>query len=91
MSRHDPLEVERHEKSTWEAAASIYADTAGLLTALSGQAELISEFGEIAHDSRVLDLGCGPGQLTDALSRVAGEVRGVDFAEPMVAAAQRQP
>lgn len=89
MSRHDPLEVERHEKSTWEAAASIYADTAGLLTALSGQAELISEFGEIAHDSRVLDLGCGPGQLSDALSRVAGEVRGVDFAEPMVAAAQR--
>ena len=41
MSKHDPLEVERHEKSTWETAANIYADTAGLLTALSGQAELI--------------------------------------------------
>jgi len=89
MSKHDPLKVERHEKSTWETAANIYADTAGLLTALSGQAELIKEFGEIVQDSRVLDLGCGPGQLTDALSRVADEVEGVDFAEQMVAAAHR--
>lgn len=89
MSRPDPLEVERHEKSTWEAAAGIYADTAGLLTALSGQAELAREFGGIAQDSRVLDLGCGPGQLADALSEVAGEVHGVDFSERMVAAAQR--
>ena len=53
MPEHDPSEVERHEKSTWESTADIYADTAGLLTALSGQAELVVEFGCIDRNSRV--------------------------------------
>jgi len=89
MSEYDPLEVERHEKSTWESAADIYTNTAALLTALSGQSELIVEFGRIDQHSHVLDLGCGPGQLTDALSKVAGQVEGVDFAEQMITVAQR--
>jgi SAM-dependent methyltransferase len=89
MPEYDPTEVERHEKSSWESAADIYADTAGMLTALSGQAELIIDFGQIDENSRVLDLGCGPGQLSDALSKVANEVEGIDFAEQMIAAAKR--
>ena len=89
MSEHDPIDVERHEKSTWESVADIYTDTAAILTALSGQFELAVEFGQIDKNSRVLDLGCGPGVLTDALSKVAGEIEGVDFAEQMIAVAQR--
>jgi SAM-dependent methyltransferase len=89
MSEYGPLEIERHEKSTWESVADIYTDTAGQLTALSGQFELALEFGQIDQNSRVLDLGCGPGQLTDALSKVAGDVEGVDFAEQMIFVAQR--
>jgi ubiquinone/menaquinone biosynthesis C-methylase UbiE len=89
MSEYDPLEVEQHEKSTWESVAEIYTNTAAMLTALSGQFEIVVEFGLIDQKSRVLDLGCGPGQLTDALSKVAGQVEGVDFAEQMIGVAQR--
>jgi ubiquinone/menaquinone biosynthesis C-methylase UbiE len=89
MSEYDPLDVEQHEKSTWESVAEIYTDTAGQLTALSGQFELAVEFGLIGQNSRVLDLGCGTGLLTDALSKVAGEVEGVDFADQMISVAQR--
>ena len=89
MSEYDPLEVERREKSTWEYVADFYANTVAFGTTLSGQFELVVEFGLIDHDSHVLDLGCGPGQLTDALSKIAGEVEGVDFAEQMIVVAQR--
>ncbi len=89
MGQSDPVDIERHEKSTWESAADIYAEAVGFMTALSGQPELATEFGEINDRSRVLDLGCGAGQLTDALARIAGEVEGVDFAENMIRVAQR--
>ena len=84
MPEYDPIEVERHEKSTWESTAGIYAGTAGFLTALSGQLELVVEFGKINKGSHVLDLGCGPGQLTHALSKEADRVEGVDFAGNMI-------
>jgi len=85
----DPIAIEEHEKSAWESSAHIYADTGGVLTALSGQAELAVGFGEIDSECRVLDLGCGPGQLTEALSSVAGAIEGVDFADNMIDVAQR--
>jgi ubiquinone/menaquinone biosynthesis C-methylase UbiE len=88
VPEYDPLEVEHHEQSTWESAADIYADTAGLLTARSGQSELAIEFGEIEQGNRVLDLGCGPGQLTVALSNFAGAAEGVDFSENMIRVAR---
>ena len=89
MPDFDPTEIEQHEKSAWEASAEIYAGTGGMFTALSGQAELAVAFGEIDADCHVLDLGCGPGQLMDALSKVAGRVEGVDFAENMIGVAQQ--
>ena len=89
MSEHDAGQVERHEKSTWESVADIYTDTAATLTALSGQFELVVEFGQIDKNIQVLDLGCGPGVLTGALSKVAGDIEGVDFADQMIAVAQR--
>lgn len=89
MTEFNPAEIEKHEKSAWEASAEIYAETGGTLTALSGQAELAVDFGEIDRDCHVLELGCGPGQLTEALSKVAGTVEGVDFAENMIRVAQQ--
>ncbi len=88
MPEYDPIEVERHEKSTWESTAGVYAETAGFMTALSGQPELVVEFGKLNKGSHVLDLGCGPGQLTNALSKNAGKVEGVDFAANMIREAQ---
>ena len=55
---------------------------------MSGQLELAVEFGEINKDTHILDLGCGPGQLTHAISKVASKAEGVDFAENMVRAAE---
>jgi len=54
------------------------------------QAELATEFGRITRADHLLDLGCGPGILTDALSRVAGEAEGVDFAANMIRVARRR-
>ncbi len=89
MPERDPTEVERHEHSTWQSAADIYEHTVGLLSALSGQADLAVECAVIDKTSDVLDLGCGPGQLTHAISKMAGRVEGVDFAAKMISAAQR--
>ncbi len=54
MPEYDPIEVERHEKSTWESTAEVYAETAGFMTALSGQPELVIEFGQLNKGSHVL-------------------------------------
>lgn len=89
MPDFDPTEIEKHEKLAWESSADTYADTGGTLTALSGQAELAADFGKIDKGCQVLELGCGPGQLTEALSKVAGAVQGVDFAENMIRVAQQ--
>ena len=76
MPDFDPAAIEEHEMSAWQSSAEIYAQTGGVFTALSGQVELVTAFGEIDQRCRVLDLGCGPGQLTDAISRVADAVQG---------------
>ena len=88
MSDYDPSEVERHEHETWESSAEVYAEAAGLLTALSGQCEIVINAGEINSRSRVLDVGCGPGQLSAALAEAAGLIEGIDFSEKMIAAAR---
>lgn len=88
MSQSDPADVERHEHETWEAAADIYAEAVGFMTALSGQPEIAIEVGQIDSRSKVLDIGCGPGILSAALAKCAGQVDGIDFSERMIIAAR---
>lgn len=89
MSRFDAVEVERHGHDTWEAAAEIYVDAIGFMTALSGQLEIAAEVGEIDSETRVLDVGCGPGLLSAALAERGSQVVGIDFSEKMIAAARK--
>ena len=69
MSGQNPSEIENHEKNTWESTAEIYAESVGIITALSGRTQLIHEYGGINENCCILDLGCGPGQLTDLSAR----------------------
>ncbi len=77
-------EIENNENAPWQKAAATYADTTGRISALSGQAEIAIEFGAIDENCTVLDLGCGPGQLSAAIAPFAGEVIGGDSSENMI-------
>jgi SAM-dependent methyltransferase len=90
MSDRDPSAVEARELESWEASASSYAEVLGFATALGGQYELAVELGQISSTSRVLDVGCGPGQLTAQLAAVAESVAGVDFSPSMIAEARER-
>ena len=89
MADFDPKGVDAHEHESWEAAAGSYAETTAFATALSGQLEIAVELGAITASSTVLDVGCGPGQLTAALSKIADAVFGVDFSEHMISEARK--
>ncbi|HEX5405229.1 MAG TPA: methyltransferase domain-containing protein [Pseudonocardiaceae bacterium] len=56
----------------------------------SGFNEALLDAADISERARVLDLGCGNGQLTRAAARRArlGRVTGVDLSEPMLARAR---
>ncbi len=88
MADYDPAQVEKHELETWESTADVYAEAAGFMTALSGQRDIAVAAGAIGEGSSVLDVGCGPGQLTAALAERAGRVEGIDFSDRMIAAAR---
>ena len=77
-------EIENNEKTPWQKAAATYADTTGRISALSGQAEIAIEIGAVDENCTVLDLGCGPGQLSAAIAPFAGEVIGGDSSENMI-------
>jgi SAM-dependent methyltransferase len=90
MSDDDPNAVEARELESWEASASLYADVLGFATAHGGQHELAVDLGQISSTSRVLDVGCGPGQLTALLAGVAASVTGIDFSPGMIAEARER-
>lgn len=79
------------DRASWEEAWSgqLYEDAIALITSQSGQAELAIQYGQITNQSRVLDLGCGPGTLSESMARVAQSVVGVDFLESMIEQAKR--
>ena len=68
---------------TWDPAA--YARDGAFVHALAGG---VVEWLAIQPGERILDLGCGDGQLTARLASVGAEVRGVDASAAMVKAAR---
>ncbi len=90
MIKTDPTDIEKHEHATWEAAAGLYIESMGFMTAESGQLEIAVEVGQIDSRSYVLDVGCGPGILSAQLAKHAGHVSGIDFSEKMVTAARAE-
>ena len=78
-----------HVRETWDRSAGIYADK--IAPAALGY-QLILETGYIKEGSRVLDIGCGPGNFTATYAEVGADVVGVDLAPQMIGvAAKRYP
>jgi SAM-dependent methyltransferase len=90
MENEETETIEARELRSWEAYAPAYADVLGVVTALGGQYELALELGRISSADRVLDVGCGPGQLTALLDQVAGSMTGIDFAPRMIEEARNR-
>ncbi|MEV7097935.1 class I SAM-dependent methyltransferase [Amycolatopsis sp. NPDC051045] len=76
----------------WIAVRSSYDVVAGNYSALvledlarqPVQQGLLKAFAELARGGRVIDAGCGPGQITAHLHTLGLEVRGVDLSPGMV-------
>ncbi|MDJ0656851.1 MAG: methyltransferase domain-containing protein [Xanthomonadales bacterium] len=81
-----PEEIANDERAAWDEAwsGSLYEDAIAFITARSGQAEIAIELGGITPASRVLDVGCGPGILSESLAQMADSVEGIDFLETMI-------
>jgi SAM-dependent methyltransferase len=86
MADRNPEDIERNERTAWDQVWSgeLYEDAIAFITSLSGQAEIAIEVGEITSNSRVLDVGCGPGLLCESLAKHAVSVVGIDFSETMI-------
>ncbi len=83
----DPAAFKRFEADGWSERAESYRRLTGRATA-AACAALLDAAGVEAHD-RVLDLGCGPGHLSLAASRLGARPVGLDLAEGMLAEARR--
>jgi SAM-dependent methyltransferase len=92
MPDYIPEDVETREHAAWDDVWSgeLYEDAIAFITSRSGQTEIAIEQGEITSGSRVLDVGCGPGILSESLAKHAASVEGVDFSEKMIAQAKRR-
>jgi len=78
----DPTKVTEHERTTWNRCAPIYIETVAPMTQQGYQ--LIAESGFISKGVRLLDIGCGPGNLTAGYAELGARVTGIDVAEEMV-------
>ena len=80
----DPDAVAEQEYATWQGAADNYVNNISPLTAMSGQLDILREIGEISGLDRVLELGCGPGDVAIQLAAISAGVTGIDFSENMI-------
>lgn len=80
----NPDSIAAHEHATWQGAAETYADNMSPLTAFAGQIPLLVELGGISSKDTLLELGCGPGDVSNELAKFAGRVVGIDFSENMI-------
>jgi SAM-dependent methyltransferase len=92
MPDYIPEDIERREHATWDHVWSgeLYEDAIAFITSLSGQAEIAIELGGIVSASRVIDVGCGPGLLSESLAKHGASVEGIDFSETMIKQARRR-
>ena len=86
MNKSDADEVTQYELETWARCAEDYLDTFAGLT--SKAIPLLLEAAEIRPGSHVLDLGSGPGHVSEMFAQAGAVVTGVDFSPQMVKTAQ---
>lgn len=84
----DPDFRSMNDSDYWDFRAKDYSEeTSRKLDPPEEKAAFVQSFlekGMIDKNSRVLDLGCGPGWYTRAFSREVGEVVGIDISENML-------
>ena len=84
----DPRAIADHERETWDRCAELYAK---MLIPLTRQGyQLIADANYIRPGTRVLDIGCGPGDFTSDFSDSGALVTGVDFAPEMIRVARER-
>jgi len=82
----DPQAVRAFEHAGWEKAASAYRVT---FARASGEfVEALLETAEVTTGTRLLDLCCGPGVVTEAAAQGGAEASGLDFSRAMLAEAR---
>ena len=84
----DPEHVAQFEHEVWSRCAPSYVETFGALTA-EAIPSLLDAAG-VAHGSRVLDVGTGPGLVAAAAVARGAAVTGIDFCEAMLTEARRR-
>jgi len=82
----DPQAIADHERETWDRCAQVYVDNLVPLTRQGYQ--LIADAGFVGRGTRLLDIGCGPGDFTRAFSDTGALATGVDFSPEMIRIAQ---
>jgi SAM-dependent methyltransferase len=78
----------RFEHEVWSRCAPSHVDTFGAPT--TGAIPPLLDAMRVAHGSRVLDVGTGPGLVAAAAVARGAEVTGVDFSEAMLAEARHR-
>jgi SAM-dependent methyltransferase len=86
VAGHSPDEVTEFERETWNRCAQNYRETFVPLT--NEAVELLLEAANVQSGTRILDLGCGPGNVAARLAGNGGVVDAVDYSEPMLEVAK---
>ncbi len=84
----DPTLVSELQRPLWNRSAEAYADV--FSGSVSQAIEPTLDAAGIDAGSRVLDVATGPGIIAAAASERGATAKGIDFAENMVAVAQRR-
>ena len=84
----DPCLISQVEHETWERCATGYVDGFGAL--VSESITPLLDAANVVADSRVLDIGTGPGLVAGAARDRHATAIGIDFSGSMVAEARRR-
>ena len=83
---YDPEAVTQTERETWDRFGKKYLYTFAVITGRG--APFLIEAADIRPGDRVLELGCGPGNVAARLAETGARVVGVDLAPQMIRAAR---